>query len=309
MVVMVGGFLGFLIWLAKIDIDQEFIEYDVYFDESVAGLTKSSVVQYNGIPVGKVKNIKIDPTNPNRVLVNVDIESDVKLREDSVAVLALQGITGVAFVQIEGGSVVAPILVAPEKGKNAVIKSRISPIQELFVSAPDFINQAISVVAKIDDLLNDRNRAAFANILTHTADVSENLALGTKDVEQVVAQLSEAIQNVSSAAKAMEVIAVGKSENGEGDGEGIGGVRSTLFLLNGVLKGANDLMKNMNKLLEANQGAITNFANGTLPEVSRLVVDARRLAVALSSLAESLENDPSGLVFTPSKPEFEPNKK
>lgn len=291
MVVMVAGFLGFLIWLAKVDIDQEFGEYDIYFDESVAGLTKSSVVQYNGIPVGQVWDIRIDPNNPNRVLVKVEIESDIDIYENSVAVLAMQGITGVAYVQIEGGTSGSPILITDDEGVTPVIQSRISPIQELFTGAPDFINQAIEVVNKINELLNEENRTSIGNILRNVDDVTGNLAEGTEDIAAVIDELNKAIQSVGDAASAI----AGVATEIEGD-------------LDGVLEGANELIAQLNSLVNKNEGAVTTFTNGTLPEISRLVVDARRLAIALSSLAESLENDPTGLIFSPNKPEYSPEQ-
>ena len=286
MVLMIGGFLGFLIWLAKIDIDQEFVEYDIFFE-------------YNGIPVGQVQNIRIDPSNPNRVLVEVKIESDINIYEDSVAVLAMQGITGVAYVQIEGGSVGAAFLTSDDEEKHPEIMSRISPIQELFVGAPDFINQAIGVVGKINDLLNEENRTSVGNILRNVDDVSENFAVGTKDIEQLVADLNKAILNVSNVAEKLD----GGSAGAIGSD---GGVLASASGIVGVLAGANELLANLNRLLD-DQGAVTAFANGTLPELSRLVIEARRLAIVLSSLAESIENEPSGLIFTPSKPEYSPN--
>ncbi|MCK5041209.1 MAG: MCE family protein [Sphingomonadales bacterium] len=297
MVVMVASFLGFLIWLAKIDIDQEFGEYDIYFDESVAGLTKSSVVQYNGIPVGQVWDIRIDPNNPNRVLVKVEIESDIDIYEDSVAVLAMQGITGVAFVQIEGGSAEAAILQA-DGDVAPIIKSRISAIQELFTGAPDFINEAIGVVNKINELLNEENRASIGNILRNMDDVSQNFAEGTEDIAAVVTELNRSIKSVGDAAEAIAEVATGIE----------GELEDVLNELDGVLSGANKLMEQLNDLVYENEGAVTTFTNGTLPEISRLVIDARRLAIVLSSLAENLEDDPTGLIFSPSKPEYSPEK-
>jgi phospholipid/cholesterol/gamma-HCH transport system substrate-binding protein len=297
MVIMVSGFFAFLIWLAKVDIDQEFVEYDIYFDESVAGLTKSSVVQYNGIPVGQVWAIGIDPNNPKRVLVKVEIESNMDIYEDSVAVLAMQGITGVAYVQIEGGSAGAAILKNDNDEIAPIINSRISPIQELFVGAPDFINQAIGVVGKLNELLNEDNRTSIGNILKNVDNVSQNFATGTEDIALVMAELNRAIQRVGDAAEAIKDITA--TQEGE-DG--------VLTGLGGVLFGANKLLAQLNDLVYKNEGAVSTFTNGTLPEMSRLVVDARRLAIVLASLAENLENDPTGIIFTPNKPEYSPEQ-
>jgi phospholipid/cholesterol/gamma-HCH transport system substrate-binding protein len=80
---VVLGLFGFVIWLAKIEVDREFARYTIYFDGSVSGLSTASNVLYNGIPVGTVGSIRIDPQNPQRVRVVVDIATDTPVKKDS----------------------------------------------------------------------------------------------------------------------------------------------------------------------------------------------------------------------------------
>jgi len=300
MIIMVVSLLMFILWLAKVDIDQEFAEYDIYFEESVAGLTKASVVQYNGIPVGQVKMITIDPTDPNRVLVRVEIQSGIAIYQDSIAVLALQGITGVAFVQIEGGTAGSPKLIQTDDGTIPVIESKTSAIQELFSGAPDLINQGISAVSRISELLNDQNRAHIGSILANIDTVTGNLAAGSEDAGMIAGELRQAIADFQGVATAMEDLA--NSVNTIVDQD----VGPLMVDAVGLLKGTRNLVNTLNQIAAENKDAISAFSNGTLPEVSRLVVDARRLAVALTSLAEKLENEPGELIFAPAQPEYSP---
>ena len=290
----------FILWLAKVDIDQEFAEYDIYFEESVAGLTKASTVQYNGIPVGQVRDITIDPTNPKRVLVRVEIQSGIAIYQDSVAVLALQGITGVAFVQIEGGTAGSPRLVQVEDGPVPVIGSKTSAIQELFSGAPDLINQGINAVSRISELLNDENRAHIGNILANIDTVTGNLAEGSKDAGEIAVELRQAVKDFQGVAAAMEELAVSVNTIVDHD------VGTMMVDAAGLLSGTRELVETLNQIADENKDAISTFSNGTLPEISRLVVDARRLAVALTSLAEKLENEPGELIFAPAQPEYKP---
>ena len=196
MLLMVGGLFAFVIWLAKVDIDAEFSEFDIYFDESVAGLNRGGSVQYNGIPVGTVRDIRIAPNDPSKVMVTVSIDSAVPILTDTVAVLETQGLTGVVFVQIEGGQPGSPPLVAGEEQERAVIQSRPSTFQELFTGAPDLINQAAIVLANIQALLNEENRAQFAGILRNTNDLTEGLADKTEDIGAMVVELRTALTDL-----------------------------------------------------------------------------------------------------------------
>ena len=88
-------------------------KYEVYLavlDESVAGLNLNAPVKYNGVDVGKVQDIALDPANPARVNLLFAIEQGTPIREDTVAVLKTQGLTGIAYVELSGGAAGSPAL-------------------------------------------------------------------------------------------------------------------------------------------------------------------------------------------------------
>jgi len=76
-----------------------------YFTGDVTGLGVGSAVRYRGVPVGTVRDIRLDPTNVEQVQVLMDVSADAPIKEDTIAQLALQGITGVAFIQLTGGQI------------------------------------------------------------------------------------------------------------------------------------------------------------------------------------------------------------
>jgi phospholipid/cholesterol/gamma-HCH transport system substrate-binding protein len=94
--------LGFILWLAKVQIDRTYAQYDIVFD-TVAGLGQASAVQYNGVDVGKVLNIALDRFDPSLVRVRIEIYASTPIRQDTMATLASMGVTGVSFVALAGG--------------------------------------------------------------------------------------------------------------------------------------------------------------------------------------------------------------
>ena len=295
---MIGFLFAFLIWLAKVDIDREYVEYDIYFEESVAGLLKASNVQYNGIPVGKVLSISIAPDDPSKVLVHIRIDSDVPILVDSVAVLSMQGLTGVLIVQIEGGSPDSEHLLPGDEEERAVIASRVSPIQELFVGGPDLINEAIITVGRLNKLLGDENLANIAAVLENAENLSGALAAQSGNFERIFSDLQFALVDLRRAAVAAERVASKTNELLADD------VKVAMGGLRDLLTTANSLAENLDGVVGDNRAAVTAFASGTLPEISRLVVDMRRLAIAVSQLAEKLEANPSELIFGTPRPEY-----
>ena len=114
---LVAGLVAFIIWAVKADVDAKHTYYHVYFTGSVSGLSKVSEVRYRGVPIGTVTDIRIDPENVERVRVTVDVSGETQIKEDSVASIEMQGITGVALVQISGGRQSTPNLEAQDGEK------------------------------------------------------------------------------------------------------------------------------------------------------------------------------------------------
>ncbi len=102
MFVLVGVALviGTLIWLGATHDAKKMKIYVTYFDEAVVGLDLGSAVRFNGVGVGKVRDIHIVPDH-NLVEVLMDIDADFDIREGMRARLAMQGITGLKYVELE----------------------------------------------------------------------------------------------------------------------------------------------------------------------------------------------------------------
>ena len=119
--VLIGGVL----WIASGGTLQK--KYDHYLaieDESVAGLNLNAPVKYNGVEVGKVSDIHLDPANPERVRLTFAIERGTPIKSDTVAVLKTQGLTGIANVELGGGSRDAPPLQPSAQEPYPVIRTK-----------------------------------------------------------------------------------------------------------------------------------------------------------------------------------------
>ena len=101
---LLAGLAAFSLWLVDAGVDRDLARYDIAFAGSVSGLQEGGQVLYRGIPVGRVAEIRIDPDNVENVLVAVDIDRATPIKEDTVAALEFQGLTGVAYVQLRGGT-------------------------------------------------------------------------------------------------------------------------------------------------------------------------------------------------------------
>ncbi|MDO8769934.1 MAG: MlaD family protein, partial [Burkholderiaceae bacterium] len=166
--VLIAGVL----WLASGGAFQQ--AYDLYLaveDESVAGLNLNAPVKYNGVDVGKVRAIQLDTVNPQRVNLLFAIERGTPIKEDTIAVLKTQGLTGIAYVELSGGAMDSPPLRATAGSQYPVIRTKPSLSARLENVLTNVLAKLDSTSNNINAILSDENRAAFSSALTDIATV------------------------------------------------------------------------------------------------------------------------------------------
>ncbi|MGD1955903.1 MAG: MlaD family protein, partial [Sphingomonadales bacterium] len=144
----IGGALGFIIYLARLDVNREYQTYKIFFTDSVVGLSNGASARYNGVPVGSVTSIQLNRDDPTKVRVLVQIDETVPINQGIQAELGAVGLTGVAYVELTGGdSTSAPILKAPDDDY-PIIPAGKSALQEVFRGAPDLLREATVAVQR-----------------------------------------------------------------------------------------------------------------------------------------------------------------
>lgn len=299
--ILIGLTIGFTIWLARLDIDRDVKLYDIYFTEAVSGLSVGNSVRFNGVPVGEVKRIELDPNDPSRVRVRAEIAGSVPVKQDSVALLEAVGFTGVAFVQIEGGSAVSEPLEKREGEEYPVIPSRPSAIQEVFEGAPDLLNQATIAVSRLSLLLNEENRSQIADILTNVNRLTGGLSDRTEEMENIIVNLDQTIAEIQTAAQNFNKLAVSAENAVDND------FRTTMDDAQRAFTSVEALAVDLRGVVAENRNNLRQFTGSALPEATRMIADIRKLAASLSAVAEKLEERPSELIFPEKVPEYESN--
>ena len=322
--IFVVAAFSFVLWLAKLDIDREFRAYYIYFEGSVSGLSQGSDVLYSGIPVGSVAEIVIDPNDPGRVRVAVELASTTPIREDSVATLEVKGITGVSLIQISGGSQDSPMLAAIPGADRPVIRSAPGTFAQLREGAPQLITQLQMLADEAVALLNEDNRKAVGGILANTETISRELA-GNADkfgrildnIEATSAELRETAVSMNQLAATLEVRVAQLSDSADatlsvarGTMSGIDEVvthdlRATLADARQTARSFSETGAELSQLVRENRAPINDFTADGLYEFSGMIADMRVLMASLSRLSERLEADPQQFFFGNANREFE----
>jgi len=169
LVTIVGAF-GFVFWLQHSGGVGDRTFYRVVFDGPAQGLRTGGAVLFNGIRVGEVTDLRLNPKNPRQVMATVSVALNTPVRTDTQASLNYQGLTGIAALSLKGGAPDAPVLVAKEGETAPVIAVDPEAAQDITESAREVLQKINSVVIENQESV----RAAIKNIDAFTAVLAKN---------------------------------------------------------------------------------------------------------------------------------------
>ena len=167
----------FVLWFSKVDFKDAEAVYQINFEGPVTGLRVNENVLYQGIPIGKVKKIKIDREDAASIKVFVTIRKPYLIRENSIANIEAQGLTGNTFIQIRGTTKESPQLQKQKGQKYPLIKSRRSSIDTLFSEAPLILEKLSRVTTQLEKFFNDE-------MIQNTSQTLQNLRKVTQDLSE-----------------------------------------------------------------------------------------------------------------------------
>ncbi len=284
-VLLLGSLLvAGILWLASGGAWQKKYElYQAVLEESVAGLNLNAPVKYNGVDVGKVQAILLDASNPKNVNLLFAIEQGTPVKEDTLAVLKTQGLTGIAYVELSGGSLASPVLLAKAGARYPVIRSSPSLSARLENVLSSVLAKLDSTSTNLNAILSKDNQAAFHNALADMAIITRTLAARKDSIDTALvdgartmknasvasAGLNDLVQRLARSADAVALMGTEVAKTSAGAGQTIGAV------------GAD----------------VQRFGAETLPELQRLLAELSNLSRSLTELTEQTRRNPSGLIF------------
>jgi phospholipid/cholesterol/gamma-HCH transport system substrate-binding protein len=296
LLVIAAGML-FALWIGKSSLDREFAEYDVIFKEAVTGLSKGGTVQYNGIQVGEVRRLSLAPNDPSQVIVHIRLGAATPVKTDTHAKLAFTGLTGVAIIQLSGGTPAAPKLEVQPGQEFPTIIADTSELARILASSGEIVTSVNDLLLRLSVLLKDDNLKRVSDSLDHIEQISGAIALKSDDAGRAVADLAEASRSLKNTLARGEALAA-KLEGMSGsvqvllDNEG----KQALGNARDALAAANKLVEHVDGTLAANRAAIDNFADNGLAQIGPTLVELRATLAKLEKVADRLEQEPSSLV-------------
>lgn len=280
---------GFVLWYTESGEGRDVRRYEIYFDGSVFGLSEGGSVRYLGVAVGRVARIGLDPRDPGRVRVLADIAENTPVEEGTIARLALQGVTGLLFIDLRPRDPAKPRQAAIAGIEHPVIPSEQSDFDVFVSSLPDVVAKAGEALNRINAMLSDANieavTAAAGNLSAASGDLPETVA----DARAMFAELRAAAEEMKGTAANLRDLTAASGEQ----------VKLATRRLREVADNVASTTALLDRLLERNEGNLDRFAGQGLAEFEQLLRETRQAVRAFEALSESLEQDPSRLVYKP----------
>ncbi len=149
-------------------------KYLIVSKSPVTGLNVQATVRYRGVTIGKVETIRLDPKNSQIVLIRIAVDKDLPLTKKAYAQLGYQGLTGLAFVQLNDESDHAERL-STDPDNPAQIPLRPSALDSIADAGQQLLGKTNGLVDRLNLLLGDENQTHFSHILENTASVTDRL--------------------------------------------------------------------------------------------------------------------------------------
>lgn len=284
--VFVAAFV-FVLWIGKVSLDRQWSYYDIVFKEAVTGLTVGGAVQYNGIQVGEVRKLSLDPNDPREVIAHVRLGGDTPVKTDTHARLTLLGLTGVTVIQLSGGTPSAARLQPSAGAETARIVADESALQSLLASGQDVATSANEVLLRVGRLLSDENVRHIASALDHIDQVSAALADERDDLRALVKELNAASSGLRPALKKLDTLAGTSQRVLDQD------LRRTIESAHAWLASMQETTALLNAILQRNQEPMARFGDDSLTQVAPVLAELRETLHAVRGVAEQLRQDPA----------------
>ncbi len=274
--IAISGLILFVVWLAGTHDARNYNDYTVEFSDPVSGLKKSAIVQFRGIEVGRVTDIRLSPNSVDLVKVDIAIDDTVPINKTSFGSLATLGITGITYIELTTVNNDTTQPVTPQGERFPVIRGQGTQLSKLFQDIPAISKQLLDLSEKLNKAFDD--------------DTIVSLNQTVKNVEQMSSDINALLseENITNATTTLRNVS---SASGEMD-----------QLVARFDKTANEIDKvvaSLNAVITNNKHDIDKFAGSGLNQITEMSRQTTEMARSIRRLADRLEQDPSRIIYKP----------
>jgi phospholipid/cholesterol/gamma-HCH transport system substrate-binding protein len=294
-VAFVVALFAFVVWLEQWGFGHKQQQYQVVFsgEATPANLKEGAQVMFNGVDVGSVQTIKLDPHNSQQALATISVNASTPIRTDSIAREQNQGFTGRSFLEISDGSQNAPLL-KPKGGQMPTIQAKPGGLAAIMDKAPKIADRILQVANQASNLIGGGQNQDVSAILKNLRQVTDTLASRDQEIGRMIDNLAQASASVNRAAQQAETLTKDAQP----------AVKQGQQAANQIADAAHSV----DQLVAQNRQPIQQFTTDGLTEFRHFISEARQLVQELRDVAQQLRENPSQFLLGRNQNGFQPEK-
>ncbi len=276
------------------------VNYELVTTGSVAGLNPQAAVKYRGMEVGKVENIVFDSKQSGQIIVKIGVLPNTPMTSATFAELGLQGLTGLAFIQLNADD--KESATAKPLAVNARLRIRPSLFDRVSDSGELMINKANAAIDRVSVMLGDENQKALTGTLKSFGRAAgridslvEELTPTAKGLPMVVKSIDKTVAGAGNTLKSADVLIadLGKVANN---------LNSRLDAIERITKSIEKVSADVGDSAKALSSTVSNTAQDA--RFDTLSSDLSRTSRSLEAAVDKLADEPSSVVFgaAPARP-------
>ena len=273
------GAIAIGIWLNRDRV--EWVPYEIATTMSIPGLNPQAAVRYRGLDVGKVDEITFNPQVVGQILIRISVQPDTPITRSTFATLGYQGVTGIAYVQLDDDGT-SPVKMPSSENQVARIEMRPSLLDQLQNQGLAILEQTQEIARRLTTMLDPANQQKILGAFDNVSNAAVQVEAIPRKLQPTLAQLPALTSQT----------------------------RQTLNALTALSKDVSTLSNNLNSMtvkLQAPQGPLDKIADsaeqlgavaGRLEhETLPLTNDARTSIRSLNRMLDNLNDRPQSLLF------------
>lgn len=284
------GALLFALWMSYASGKHDYQPYRIVFQRSVSGLSEGSAVQYNGIEVGDVTELRLNPNDPRQVIANIRVIADTPIKIDTRASLALGSITGSMSVQLSGGAPDSPLLTECSDAEVPEITADPSPIATLLERGEETIDNLNAILENINTLFDDDNRQNAGDILANVATITRMIASQEDALDENMALFGDATREANATLESIRALSDETTRLMREDG------RSVMASASQASEDIARAAQRLDALIDQNAGAVERTLRGT-QDIAPALASLRSTLSTLDRITRELEESPANFIL------------
>lgn len=267
--------------------------FEISTREAVTGLQEQAPVRYRGVDVGKVTSVGFDPKAQGNVLVRLEITRGAPITTDTFATLSFQGVTGLAFVQLDDSGNPAP-LVKPNDEVPPRIPLRPGLLSKLADKGEKILDQVEQITARVNTLMDEKNPKGLTGAVGNVSQAAGEIGALSANMSTILtAQFGPQKVDIPSLVKRTDTAMASLRETSDAARAAVQEIGATAHRLN-EKGGAIDRLA---VGTEALSHAADSFNAATLPRINRATEDTSRAVRQLSRTVNGINDNPQSLIF------------